>query len=581
MENKICQSCRQNFTVEPDDFIFYAKIKVPSPTFCPQCRSVRRLVWWNEHTLYKRSCDLCKKPTISIYSLEYSGIVYCSSCWHSDKWDRESFGKEYDFSKPFFTQFDELFKAMPQSALVLMSSENCEYNNYMTNCKDCYLCFRVHRSQNMLYTYRAKPCSDCTDCLGVFNSKRLYRCIECIDCDNSKYLEFSNGCMDSAFLYNCRNCISCYMCSNLRNKQYCFNNEQLSKDEYRKKIAEINFGSRKVVEENFKLFKTMKDGTIRKYALIMNSKNVTGDNIRNSNNCRESYDVVDVENGAYLLEVLRPSKDIYDSSGGGRNELVYEFGGAGCNNCSFSYDVGESRNVSYSQFVEHSHDMFGCVGIWHKEYCILNKQYTKEEYEALVPKIIAHMNEMPYTTKNNTVYKYGESFPTELSPFAYNESYAQDFFPLTKDEAISQGFRWRDQEARNYQPTMNTVGVPDAISEASDDILKELISCAHEGKCPGDGTICKAVCTSAFKIIPEELRFYRTMNIPLPVLCPNCRQYERLSQKNPTKLWHRLCMCTQDSHSHSEKCQNEFETSYSPESAEKIYCEKCYLLEVN
>jgi hypothetical protein len=30
-----------------------------------------------------------------------------------------------------------------------------------------------------------------------------------------------------------------------------------------------------------------------------------------------------------------------------------------------------------------------------KEYCILNKQYTKEEYEILVPKIIEHMKTFP------------------------------------------------------------------------------------------------------------------------------------------------------------------------------------------
>ena len=36
---------------------------------------------------------------------------------------------------------------------------------------------------------------------------------------------------------------------------------------------------------------------------------------------------------------------------------------------------------------------FGCVGFKHKQYCILNKQYTKEEYEKLVQKIIKQMND--------------------------------------------------------------------------------------------------------------------------------------------------------------------------------------------
>jgi hypothetical protein len=33
METKICQNCKKNFIIEPDDFGFYEKIKVPPPTF--------------------------------------------------------------------------------------------------------------------------------------------------------------------------------------------------------------------------------------------------------------------------------------------------------------------------------------------------------------------------------------------------------------------------------------------------------------------------------------------------------------------------------------------------------------------
>lgn len=32
-ETKICQNCKKDFTIDPEDFKFYEKIKVPSPTF--------------------------------------------------------------------------------------------------------------------------------------------------------------------------------------------------------------------------------------------------------------------------------------------------------------------------------------------------------------------------------------------------------------------------------------------------------------------------------------------------------------------------------------------------------------------
>ena len=175
------------------------------------------------------------------------------------------------------------------------------------------------------------------------------------------------------------------------------------------------------------------------------------------------------------------------------------------------------------------------------------------------------MNENPYIDKKGSVYRYGEFFPIEISPSPYNETTAQEFFPLTKEQAISQGYNWKDKEARNYDIDIHSKDIPDFISDIKEDIIDKVIECEHRGE-------CNQQCTEAFKIIPEELQFYKRMNLPLPHLCPNCRHYERLSQRNPLKLWHRKCM--------KEGCDNEFETSYSSDRPEIIYCEKCYQQEV-
>jgi hypothetical protein len=212
-----------------------------------------------------------------------------------------------------------------------------------------------------------------------------------------------------------------------------------------------------------------------------------------------------------------------------------------------------------------SSHLFGCVSLRGKSYCIFNKQYTKEEYENLVPKIIKHMSDAPYIDKKGRVYRYGEFFPSELSPFPYNKTVAQEFFPLDKERAIFENFWWKDKEERNYNIDIKTEDIEDDINDVNDDITNKIIECAHKGT-------CNQQCTEAFKIIPEELQFYKRMNLPLPRLCPNCRHYERLSQRNPLKLWHRTCM--------KEGCTNEFETSYSPDRPEIVYCEKCYQQEV-
>lgn len=259
---------------------------------------------------------------------------------------------------------------------------------------------------------------------------------------------------------------------------------------------------------------------------------------------------------------------VYDTYAIGFNiENSYEIlvGGDGTYNSAFSTYIPNCYNVKYSSSLNNCHDCFGCIGLRNKQYCILNKQYTKEQYEELIPKIIKHMNDMPYIDSKGRIYKYGEFFPSELSPFAYNETIAQEYFPLNKEQAMEQGYKWRETEERNYNIDMRTNDIPDSIKDIPNDIASKIIECAHGGN-------CNQQCTEAFKIIPEEFEFYKRMDLPIPRLCPNCRHYERLAERNPLKLWHRKCM--------KPGCTNEFETSYAPDRPEIIYCEKCYQQEV-
>ena len=81
METKKCAKCSGEFVIEETDKNFYEMVKVPEPTFCPECRFIRRLTFRNDRTLYKRACEMCKKDVISIYQA-YGGVkVVCQKCW--------------------------------------------------------------------------------------------------------------------------------------------------------------------------------------------------------------------------------------------------------------------------------------------------------------------------------------------------------------------------------------------------------------------------------------------------------------------------------------------------------------------
>ena len=144
---------------------------------------------------------------------------------------------------------------------------------------------------------------------------------------------------------------------------------------------------------------------------------------------------------------------------------------------------------------------------------------------------------------------------------------------MEKDKVLIAGLTWKDPDEKKYTITMLSGQIPEDIKDVSDAILSEVIECAHQGQ-------CRDQCSTAFKIIPSELSFLKRFNLPLPRLCSSCRHMDRIRLKNPFKLWRRACMCEISTHGHGEKCEVEFETSYSPDRPEKVYCEKCYQQEV-
>jgi hypothetical protein len=197
------------------------------------------------------------------------------------------------------------------------------------------------------------------------------------------------------FLSDCRNCSNCFGCWNLRNKKYCIFNEQFSKEEYFKKLAPLNLGSYKKLKEIQKQFEEKLKNIIHKFANINNSLNVSGNDIEYSHDCFNSFEIHKANNLKYVWRFLENGgSDCYDMMTATRPELCYECVGAGA---SYNYKFGVAATDTSNSYYSHTcvsgcSYLFGCVGLRNKKYCILNKQYTKEEYEELIPKIIQHMS---------------------------------------------------------------------------------------------------------------------------------------------------------------------------------------------
>jgi hypothetical protein len=372
---------------------------------------------------------------------------------------------------------------------------------------------------------------------------------------------------------------------NLRNKNYHIFNQPFSKENYEaelKKLALHKYSS--IISLRGKVLDFWLKYPIR-YVRGRKNENCTGEYISNSKNVRQSYYVNNGEDLKYCQGLYsKGGRDSYDQFRYGLNtELIYECTATGGHTVRARFCLeafNNSHDVQYCFVVNGSSHLFGCVGLRKKQYCILNKQYTKEEYEKLVPKIIEHMNAMPYTDKKGMVYKYGEYFPTEISLYPYNDTVAQDFFPLTEAEAIEKGFAWRKPGKREYNAEVPWDKLPDSILDVGEgEMENKIISCANAKAADSK---CAAHCATAFRLTPQELQFYRVHNVPLPRFCPNCRYLRRISKRNPIQLFQRKCQCRgSKSHAHGDgPCPNEFETSYAPDRPEIVYCEQCYNAEV-
>lgn len=583
----VCQNCKNNFEIEAEDLEFYKQVNVPAPTFCWKCRFSRKLVWRNERSLHKRACDLCKKTIISMYLAEAKFPVYCHDCFWSDQWNPLSYGRDYDFSKPFFSQFKELQAVVPRPALYSTQNLHSDYCNYTAHLKNGYWLFGSWFSEDSGYGQSVLKCKGCWDCMFVKNCES---CFSSMDCTKCYWTHFSRNCLecaDSLFLYDCRNCQNCIFSFNLRNQSYYAFNKQVTKDEF-EKIKRETLSSYEALEKaKAKFNKIVRKEAIHKFLTGSKNENVSGEFIYNSKNVHHSYYIHNGENEKYAIRGGEGQKDTMDGFGVHAGDLSYE-----CNNIDFSsralFSVNGEAHVdtNYAVDSDNVEHLFGCLSLRKKKYCILNKEYSEQEFADLKSKIIAQMNDMPYTDAKGRVYRYGEFFPVELSSHSYNETLAQEYMPISERQAGEMGYPWQAMEDKKYENLKSWQDLPESIAGVSDAILSDIILCQAWDT---DKTSAQAHrCTKGFRLIPNELAVYRRFGLPLPRKCPNTRNSELAQLRNPVDFYQRQCACDYNVHknnarhsSHVEgRCPNTFETSYASDRPEIVYCEPCYQAEV-
>jgi hypothetical protein len=465
------------------------------------------------------------KKIISLYPENSPFKILDQAEWWDDSFDATKYGRDFDFNRPFFEQYKDLQKDVPRWARIVVNSENSDYANNCAGLRNSYLSFSSYESENLLYCMRVFKSNDCVDCLNVNHSQFCSRCADSQKCYNLHYSLMCNGSSDSFYLFDCRNCKNCILSSQQNGKEYMFANQQCTKEEYEEKktaFLQTLHSDKNALDEQFV---KMVSETPHRHLHQTNTQNCTGNFINNSKNIRNGYYVIDSEDcvNVYDSSYL---KNCYDNSYNEESELCLEIDTAyrlyDVKFCTYSMTLKES---AYCDQCGNSDHCFGCIGIKKQKYMILNKQYSKEDYEEMMKKIKAHMQETG---------EWGKPFPSTLTTFPYNTTIAYEHYPLSKEEAISQGYMWHDEE-------------PEVIA------VEDALTCKISGK--------------QYKVIPQEAEFYEKFSLPTPKISPEQRYKELVKFQAQKNMTTRAC----------SSCQKETQTVYPEESGVKILCEECYL----
>ena len=464
------------------------RLELPEPVDCPRCLLKRRVSWRNDMNLYRAQCAMSGKQIVSMYRSDGGFRSVAAEEWWGDDWDAKQYGRDYDFDRGFFEQFAELLKEVPRMSLAIASSENSDYTNYNIWMKNCYLCFAGNGSEDCMYCYNAQDCRDCVDMLFSDDCELCYEGTGLSGCYQCFYSDHSVNCSDCWFVTDCIGSKDCIASSGLRNAQYCILNKQYTREEYERRKAEIL----KDLEAARKWWEIERAKLPQRESHNRQAEDCEGEYIVQSKNCKKCYIMAKGgEDCRYIFNGFPDFKDSMHCAWAGENsQLDYECiaGGSECERRYFTnVCFSGCSNVFYSDYCVGVKNVFGCSGLQKAEYCILNKQYSKEEYEELVPRIVQSMRERG---------EWGKFFPAEMSPFAYNESWAQILFPLEKEEALARGLQWFDGE--------------DAVTTEAQEGARK---CEVTGK--------------PFKILEAEKKFYQRFGLPEPKKCFDQRHRER------------------------------------------------------
>ncbi len=401
-----CAKCNKQFVVIDPEQAFLKEKGIPLPTRCPECRYQARLfLRGNERRLYRTNCQRCGREIVVSYDPQTAkNEILCKEDY--SKWLEEHDTSITDPLPPDVNTADGFFKEMKRIMDLSpyyplhqeRNGENTEYADHVYESKNLEFCFDVVRCESCAWLYDSIGCANCVDCDYSIDSQLCYESVDASACFNSDYLEDCHNVRDSFYSARCINCNDVFGCVNLQNKSFCIFNRQLTEEEYREKLKEYKkWPAEKVLEEVEKIKLGL---PLTQTHEAFNENSPYGNYVYQCKNCYMCFNVQKNKDCGYIYDSGNLTS-CYDITYSDENELCYEVTDTGkCFNSNYvvySYNCQDSWYVINGLNVKNS---LGSVNRGHRQYEILNRQFTKEEYEVKSKEILKGLVEKNFAWAN-------------------------------------------------------------------------------------------------------------------------------------------------------------------------------------
>ena len=510
---RVCALTGEKWMMDEEEIKWLKKFHVPPATWCPMARM--KIVaayatgfgwWWNKHA------KTGEKVLSYVHPATGLKVLPDPEFYEQDHTDR---ARDYDPTRPFNDQIRELQLETPFAAWrSLTISENSiallsqgDTNSYfvtMSSSKNTMYSYGAEITENSAEIYESQKIMNC---YSVIFSRRLHNC---------KFIRQSYDLINCDFIFDCRNCENCFGASNKRNKKYLWFNEQLSKDEWEKRRAEVDLGSRKVVDEWLSKFRDMlEQDTVWPENFNEKVENCTGELLQESENTTEGYYVDGSKNNHWVSYFFRGCEgNAYTGGGQDTTNNYYSHSPIMSAGCKYVHSCYSCQNVEYSMQCYNCEDCFGCVGLSRKRFCVFNRQYTEDEYWKIVDDIRCNMLDRG---------EYGDFFPLGFSPTYFFASAALPWLIDDKD-AEELGANLYDLESMGGSGEIDPNAPMTDVSELPDHVKDfdgwhgKHLKDKKEGK--------------RFAYLKPEVKLYQDLNIAPPLKNPMLRLRSLLEELN-------------------------------------------------